>query len=118
MSKQITLYELIGLKRKNSVLKSVMINSNKNEVYSGCHIEVEAYDDTFVNATRYPSQQDRTCEAIENAIIKHQSKIKEFIGIELRTIDVMHYSTFGRPLQNMIHLDEKERNAYKNWVKG
>lgn len=98
------------------MLKSVVINSNKNEVYSGCHIEVEAYDDTFVRATKYPSQQDKTYETITNAIIKYQDKIKEFISSDLRTIDVMHYSTFDRHFQDMVYLDEQERNAYKAWI--
>lgn len=116
MNKQITLYELIGMKRKNSVLKSVVINSNKNEVYSRCSIDVEAYDDTFVRATEYPSQQDKTYETITNAIIKYQDKIKEFIGDYSDTIEVMHYSTFDRHLQDMVYFKESDRLRRAEWL--
>ena len=81
MSNHISLYDLIGMKRKNSVLKSVMINKDKNSTYSGCYIEVEAYDGTFTNATRHPSGQDKVYETID----ERQSHRRETLLTALHT---------------------------------
>ena len=116
MDNHISLYDLIGMKRKNSVLKSVMINKDKNNTYSKCYIEVEAYDDTFINATRYPSGQDKVYDVITKAIIKYQDKIKEYINDYSPTIDVIHYSTFDRHLQDIVRFNESDRIAYKKWL--
>ena len=116
MANHISLYDLIGMKRKNSVLKSVMINKDKNSTYSGCYIEVEAYDGTFTKATRHPSGQDKVYETITNAIIKYQDKIKEYINDYSPTIEVMHYSTFDRHLQDTVIFNEADRIAYKKWL--
>ena len=116
MDNHISLYDLIGMKRKNSVLKSVMINKDKNNTYSKCYIEVEAYDDTFINATRYPSGQYKVYDVITKAIIKYQDKIKEYINDYSPTIDVMHYSTFDRHLQDTVRFNEADRIAYKKWL--
>lgn len=105
-NQKVTLYDLIGMKRKNSVLKSVVLNSNANAAYSLCPIEVEAYDDTFINNTMYPSQQDRTYDVITRAIVKHQEKVKDFTGVTGKTIDVMHFSTFDRHHQQLLFFDE------------
>lgn len=115
MSETISLYDLVGMKRKNSVLKSVFINKNKSNTYSQCYIEVEAYDETFEKNTLYPSQQDKVCDTIEKAIIKYQEKIKEFIGDYSDRIDVMHYSTFDRHFQQLIILDEGKELDIKNF---
>ena len=115
MDNHISLYDLIGMKRKNSVLKSVFINKDKN-TYSKCYIEVEAYDDTFINATRYPSGQDKVYDVITKAIIKYQDKIKEYINDYSPTIDVIHYSTFDRHLQDIVRFNESDRIAYKKWL--
>lgn len=116
MTEMISLYDLIGMKKKNSVLKSVVINKDKNNTYSKCYIEVEAYDDTFINATRYPSGQDRTYDVITKAVIKYQDKIKEYINDYSPTIDVIHYSTFDRHLQDIVRFNESDRIAYKKWL--
>lgn len=116
MRNHISLYDLIGMKRKNSVLKSVVINKDKNTTFSGCYIEVEAYDGTFTNATRYPSGQDKVYETITNAIIKYQNIIKAYIQDYSSTIDVMHYSTFDRHLQDTVRFNEADRIAYKKWL--
>ena len=116
MTEMISLYDLIGMKKKNSVLKSVFIYKNKNKAYSKCSIDIEAYDDTFTNATRYPSGQDRTYDVITKAIIKYQDKIKEYINDYSPTIDVIHYSTFDRHLQDIVRFNESDRIAYKKWL--
>lgn len=113
---KISLYDLVGMKRKNSVLKSVFINSNKREAYSLCSIDVEAYDDTFLNATKYPSLQDKTYDTITNAIIKYQDKIKEYINDYSDEIEVMHYSTFDRFFQDLVLFKESDRIAKKEWL--
>lgn len=117
MMEQITLYDLIGMKRKESVLKSVTINSQKS-YWSGCYIEVEAYDDCFIRNTEYPSQQDKTYETITNAIIKYQDKIKEFVNDYSDRIEVMHYSTFDRHLQDLVLFNSEERERKQKWLEG
>ena len=116
MTETISLYDLIGMKRNNSVLKSVFIYKNKNKAYSKCSIDIEAYDDTFTNATRYPSGQDKVYETITNAIIKYQDEIKAYIHDFSSTIEVMHYSTFDRHLQDTVRFNEADRIAYKKWL--
>lgn len=62
-----TLYEALGLKRKNSILKSVFITDKKTS--EGFPIvEVEPFDDTFLNAVKYPSLYDKTLDKILKAV--------------------------------------------------
>jgi len=44
-----SLYGILGVKRKNSVLKSMVV-SKFDDGYANVRIEIEAYDDTFINA--------------------------------------------------------------------
>ena len=109
----ISLYELIGMKKKNSVLKSVFINRNPQNTMSLCDVDVEAYDDTFINNSMYPSQKKRTFDVINRAILKHQDKIKEFAGIKDDVITVMHYSLFDRHVEHWVYLNEEVQKMNK-----
>ena len=67
-----SLYEILGMKAKNSVFKSVFPQNRKTlEGYE--IIEVEPYDDTFLNAVATKRKYDET----ENRIIK---KVYENFG--------------------------------------
>lgn len=65
-----SLYNLLGMKRKNSIMKSVFITDKKN--YEGLPIvEVEAYDQTFLNATNTIKKYDNTVGRIMKEIYKY-----------------------------------------------
>lgn len=66
----ITLYQALGLKRKTSILKSVMI-TGRNTCEGFPIVEVEAYDDTFLNAIKYPSLYDKTTDKIFKAVYNY-----------------------------------------------
>lgn len=58
-----TLYEILNIKRKNSILKSVTI-TNKITEEGYPIIEVEPYDDTFLNAISTVEKYDNTIDRI------------------------------------------------------
>lgn len=58
-----TLYDVLGMKRKNSIFKSVFVTNEKTS--EGFRIvEVEPYDDTFLNATTTVKKYDDTIDRI------------------------------------------------------
>lgn len=58
-----TLYDILNMKRKYSILKSVSIcNTGTEEGYP--IIEVEPYDDTFLNAISTVEKYDNTIDRI------------------------------------------------------
>lgn len=58
-----TLYELLGMKAKNSIFKSVVVTDRfTNEGYR--IVEAEPYDQTFLNAVKHPSLYDKTTSKI------------------------------------------------------
>lgn len=58
-----SLYDLLGMKAKNSIFKSVFVtDSYTSEGYR--IVEVEAYDDTFLNATATVTKLDNTTDKI------------------------------------------------------
>lgn len=66
-----SLYELLELKTKNSILKSVFMTDKKT--FEGYPIvEVEPFDNTFLNAISTPSKYD----TVINRIIK---KVWEYV---------------------------------------
>lgn len=65
-----TLYEALGLKREKSIFKSVAITDKKtSEGFS--IVEVEPFDDTFLNAIKYPSLYDKTLDKILKAVYNY-----------------------------------------------
>lgn len=58
-----TLYEILNMKRKNSIFKSVTItNTTTEEGYP--IVEVEPYDNTFLNAISTVKKYDNTIDRI------------------------------------------------------
>lgn len=64
-----TMYELKGLKAKNSILKSVVV-TDERDCFENRIIEVEPYDDTFLNAIKTPSKYDDTVDRILKSVYK------------------------------------------------
>ena len=65
-----TLHEALGLKREKSIFKSVFITDKKtSEGFS--IVEVEPFDDTFLNAIKYPSLYDKTLDRIFKAVYNY-----------------------------------------------
>lgn len=67
-----SLYDVLGMKGKNSIFKSVFITDRKTaEGYP--IVEVEPFDDTFLNAIKYPSGYDKTIDRIKLKVFNHFS---------------------------------------------
>ena len=99
--KIISLHELLNSKAKKSIYKSVMLNLTYDHKP---YIMIEAYDDTFLNATRKPSA---TFDKINNKIMDNLDKINEHyldngIEIERDTITIIHYSLFDYHSENIL----------------
>lgn len=70
------LYELLGYKRKNSILKSVTITSNYIEAGRFRVIEVEPYDQTGVNCLdTTPTRYDQAINTIEKALHSLETRL-------------------------------------------
>ena len=69
-----TLYDLLGVKRKNSTLKSVFVT---NKIFEDCLVlEVEAYDDTGFNALETSvTKFDKFTEYLDKVILDNFEKI-------------------------------------------
>lgn len=106
--KIISLHELLNSKAKKSIYKSVMLNLTYDRKP---YIMIEAYDDTFLNATKKPSE---TFEKINNKIMDNLDKINKHYsdnGIEIETdaITIIHYSLFSYASENIL----RAVNAYE-----
>lgn len=105
------LYELLGLKRKNSVLKSVVL-ADCLTVEGYPLVEVEAYDDTFLNATRTSNMADKTHEYIVSMLIKNKDQVKEHYAkrfvMDASLVWLADYSSFGRHLHRLVDLDNNK----------
>lgn len=109
--KIISLHELLNSKAKKSIYKSVMLNLTYDRKP---YIMIEAYDDTFLNATKKPSA---TFDKINNKIIDNLDKINKHyldngIEIERDTITIIHYSLFDYHSENILRaitLSDKSR---------
>ena len=99
--KIISLHELLNSKAKKSIYKSVMLNLT----YDGLpYIMIEAYDDTFLNATKKPSA---TFEKINNKIMDNLEKINKHysnngVMVERDSITIIHYSLFSYHSENIL----------------
>lgn len=112
MAKAISLYELVGMKRKNSVLKSVFIDGSRTfEGYF--NISVEAYDDTFLDATRYDSEKDKTSYYIDKMIKKNVEKIQNHFNINDTQFWIADYSTFDRHFHYILDTKKELYNCLK-----
>ena len=68
-----SLYELLGMKAKNSIFKSVFVTEKRT--FEGYKIvEVEAYDDTFLNAISTMAKYDKCTDRIFVKVYKYFKK--------------------------------------------
>lgn len=66
----LSLYELLDMKAKNSIFKSVIITNEKT--FEGYPlVEVEPYDQTFLNAIAYPKKYDETLSRIMKKVFNY-----------------------------------------------
>ena len=99
--KIISLHELLNSKAKKSIYKSVMLGLTYDHKP---YIMIEAYDDTFLNATKKPSA---TYDKINNKIMDNLDKINKHyldngIEIERGAITIIHYSLFDYHAENIL----------------
>ena len=105
-----SLHELLNSKAKKSIYKSVMLNLTYDRKP---YIMIEAYDDTFLNATKRPSA---TFEKINNKIMDNLDKINKHysdngIEIERDSITIIHYSLFDYHSENILRaIDIYDKN--------
>lgn len=97
----ISLYELLNSKAKKSIYKSVDLNLTYDRKP---YIMIEAYDDTFLNATK---KKNDTFNRINNKIIDNLDKINKHysdngIKIERDAITIIHYSLFDYHRENIL----------------
>jgi hypothetical protein len=76
-----TLYEVLNMKG-NSIMKSVHIGNRNGDVHANVRIEIEPYDDTFVNVYNKKGE-DYIWEQLEKKLKSERvrSKIAESIGL-------------------------------------
>lgn len=99
--KIISLHELLNSKAKKSIYKSVMLGLTYDHKP---YIMIEAYDDTFLNATKKPSA---TYDKINNKIIDNLDTILDHysnngIEVERGKITIIHYSLFDYHSENIL----------------
>lgn len=99
--KIISLHELLNSKAKKSIYKSVMLGLTYDR---NPYIMIEAYDDTFLNATRKPSA---TFEKINNKVMDNLDKINKHyldngIDFEEGKLTIIHYSLFDYHSENIL----------------
>lgn len=80
----ITLYELKNMKAKNSIFKSVFITNKIIEGYPV--VEVEPYDQTFLNAINTINKYDNTVDRILKEVYKYFNN---------KTVWVRFYTEYG-----------------------
>lgn len=75
--KNLNLYELMGYKRENSILKSVTITHSCEENTRFRVVEVEPYDETGTNALDgTPSKYDKAINTIERALTILEKRVQ------------------------------------------
>lgn len=80
-----TMYDILNMKAKNSIFKSVFITDRK-DYFGNLIIEVEPYDDTFLNAISCVSKYDKTMERIIKKVYKLYNS---------QTINLTFYTDYG-----------------------
>lgn len=83
MAKIFDLYNVLGMKTKNSIFKSYAIKTFEGDSHANVRIEVEPYDDTFINAVERHGS-DYIFNQLEKKLIKPKNveKIKKALGIQ------------------------------------
>ena len=99
--KIISLHELLDSKAKKSIYKSVFLSLTYDHKP---YIMIEAYDDTFLNATKNKSV---TFDKINNKIMDNLDKINKHyldngIDFEEGKLTIIHYSLFDYHSENIL----------------
>lgn len=108
--KIISLHELLNSKAKKSIYKSVMLGLTYDRKP---YIMIEAYDDTFLNATKNKS---KTYDKINNKIMDNLDKINKHysdngIDFEEGKLTIIHYSLFDYHSENILKvIDTYDKN--------
>lgn len=97
-----SIYDLKGMKGKNSIFKSVFV-TNRNTYEGFPIVEVEAYDRTFLNATNTESKYDKTVLRIAEKVLDYFNGKDVWMAI--------YTDKFGT---HEILLNEKWIERYKN----
>lgn len=92
-----SLYDALEMKGENSIFKSVVITKEIAEGYPV--VEVEPYDDTFLNAIRYPSGYEKTVDKISKRVFEY------FKG---ETVWVRFYTSYGHRERLLSEFSMKE----------
>lgn len=75
-----SLYSLLEMKSKNSIMKSVFITNKK--AYDGLPIiEVEPYDQTFLNATNTINKYNDTVDRIIKKVHEYFNGVEVWINV-------------------------------------
>ncbi|MEJ7218454.1 hypothetical protein [Staphylococcus gallinarum] len=75
-----TLYELLGMKAKNSIFRSVIITDKKT--FEGYPlVEVEPYDQTFLNAVLYPKRYEKTLDRIMKKVFNYFNNTDVWLSV-------------------------------------
>lgn len=75
-----SLYEKLNMNAKNSILKSVFITDKKT--FEGYPIvEVEPFDETFLNAIKTPSQYDNTLDRIIKKVWNYMDRKETWLAV-------------------------------------
>lgn len=105
-----TLYEILNRKAKNSILKSYTVSSF-NDSHANVRIEVEAYDDTYLNAMEKKGL-DYVYKVLENALTKEktQKAIAEALGLEV--IQGFLVTVYSAPRHSEMYFTAEGKNQY------
>ena len=101
-----TLYELLDMKGK-SIMKSYVVREMTNDSHANIHIEIEAYDDTFINA-RERKGIDYIFEQLEKKLT--QEKVRD------RIVDVLGLESFKGALVTLYDIRVHEMYFRENGV--
>ena len=76
-----SLYEKLNMKTKNSILKSVII-TNRETMEGYPIVEVEPYDNTFLNAIKSPTQYDNTLDRIIRKVWEYMNEKETWLIVD------------------------------------
>lgn len=98
----VSLYDLLNMTHKNSVLKSVFVHPTLDED-NNLIVEVETYDNTFLNVVNgSANRKDQVFEYINNTLIDNFNTIKDYTNLQINGFRVTHYSLFDYHMENVI----------------
>ena len=75
-----TLYEKLNMKKKYSIFKSVFI-TGRNTFEGFPLVEVEPYDNTFLNAINTPDKYEKVLDRIFKAVFEYYNKKDVYVAV-------------------------------------